>query len=52
MTLPSAMYDTIFTPTTNQCARLMVGYKSSPCISTLAAAGSSRAYSTPEDMQK
>ena len=53
ITLPSTMYDTTFTPTTNQCTRLMVGYKSSPCsISTLAAVGSGGAYSIPADMQK
>lgn len=52
ITLPAEMYDTTFTPTTNQCSRLMVGYKSSPCISTLAAAGSGGVYSTPADMQR
>lgn len=52
ISLPAGMYDTTFTPTTYQCARLMVGYKSSPCISTLAAAGSGGVYSTPADMQR
>lgn len=50
--LPAEMYDTTFTPTTNQWSRLMVGYKSGPYISTLVAAGSGGVYSTPADMQR
>ena len=51
ITRPLGMKDTTFTPSTEQCARLMVPAKSpSPCNSSLAAIGSGGVYSTPDDM--
>ncbi|PHM29720.1 D-alanyl-D-alanine-carboxypeptidase/endopeptidase AmpH [Xenorhabdus budapestensis] len=52
ITHPYKMKDTTLTPTQTQCARLMEGIKSSPCISTISAAGSGGVYSTPADMQR
>lgn len=52
ITHPYRMKDTTLTPTQSQCARLMAGVKSSPCVNTIAAAGSGGIYSTPEDMQR
>ncbi|WP_045968572.1 D-alanyl-D-alanine-carboxypeptidase/endopeptidase AmpH [Xenorhabdus doucetiae] len=52
ITRPYRMQDTTLTPTPSQCARLMAGVKSSPCVNTLAAAGSGGIYSTPADMQR
>ncbi|PHM37279.1 D-alanyl-D-alanine-carboxypeptidase/endopeptidase AmpH [Xenorhabdus innexi] len=52
ITLPYHMKDTTLTPTPAQCARLMEGIKSSPCLNTIAAAGSGGIYSTPADMQR
>ncbi|MBD2783837.1 D-alanyl-D-alanine-carboxypeptidase/endopeptidase AmpH [Xenorhabdus sp. DI] len=52
ITHPYRMKDTTLTPTQSQCARLMAGVKSSPCVNTLAAAGSGGIYSTPADMQR
>lgn len=51
ITRPLQMTDTTFTPSAEQCHRLMVAKKSaSPCLSTLASIGSGGIYSTPEDM--
>lgn len=50
ITQPYGMVDTTLTPTANQCARLMVGLRPSPCLNTVAAAGSGGVYSTPADM--
>lgn len=52
ITHPYRMKDTTLTPTPSQCTRLMVGVKSSPCVNTIAAAGSGGIYSTPADMQR
>ncbi|PHM50753.1 D-alanyl-D-alanine-carboxypeptidase/endopeptidase AmpH [Xenorhabdus miraniensis] len=52
ITRPYRMKDTTLTPTQSQCARLMAGVKSSPCVNTIAAAGSGGIYSTPADMQR
>lgn len=52
ITLPLGMKDTTYTPSPEQCSRLMVGKGASPCISTTAAIGSGGVYSTPEDMQR
>ncbi|MDC9594056.1 D-alanyl-D-alanine-carboxypeptidase/endopeptidase AmpH [Xenorhabdus sp. IM139775] len=52
ITRPYRMKDTTLTPAPSQCARLMAGVKSSPCVNTLAAAGSGGIYSTPADMQR
>nr|WP_314264059.1 D-alanyl-D-alanine-carboxypeptidase/endopeptidase AmpH [uncultured Moellerella sp.] len=52
VTAPAKMDSTSYSPTPAQCARLMVGFKPSPCHNTLAAAGSGGVYSTPADMQK
>ncbi|WP_130830975.1 D-alanyl-D-alanine-carboxypeptidase/endopeptidase AmpH [[Erwinia] mediterraneensis] len=51
ITRPLGMKDTTFTPSPEQCRRLMVPEKgASPCNNTLAAIGSGGVYSTPEDM--
>ncbi len=51
VTRPLGMKDTTFTPSPDQCQRLMVAEKGpSPCNNTLAAIGSGGVYSTPEDM--
>ncbi|MDU4093340.1 MAG: D-alanyl-D-alanine-carboxypeptidase/endopeptidase AmpH [Pantoea sp.] len=51
VTRPLGMKDTTFTPSPDQCKRLMVPERgASPCGNTLAAIGSGGVYSTPEDM--
>ena len=51
VTRPLGMKDTTFTPSPEQCSRLMVAEKgASPCDNTLAAIGSGGVYSTPDDM--
>ncbi|CAX61426.1 D-alanyl-D-alanine-carboxypeptidase/endopeptidase AmpH [Erwinia billingiae] len=51
ITRPLGMKDTTFTPSPDQCRRLMVAAKgASPCMNTLAAIGSGGIYSTPDDM--
>lgn len=51
ITRPLGMKDTTFTPSPEQCSRLMVAEKgASPCTNTLAAIGSGGVYSTPDDM--
>ncbi len=51
ITRPLGMKDTTFTPSPEQCSRLMVAQKgASPCTNTLAAIGSGGIYSTPDDM--
>lgn len=51
ITRPLGMKDTTFTPSPDQCARLMIAEKgASPCNNTLAAIGSGGIYSTPDDM--
>jgi len=51
VTRPLGMKDTTFTPSPDQCARLIVPAKSpSPCNNSLAAIGSGGVYSTPDDM--
>ena len=51
ITRPLGMKDTTFTPSPDQCGRLMVAEKgASPCMNTLAAIGSGGVYSTPDDM--
>jgi len=53
ITRPLGMKDTTFTPSPDQCKRLMVAEKgASPCNNTLAAIGSGGVYSTPEDMMR
>ncbi|MBI6550320.1 D-alanyl-D-alanine-carboxypeptidase/endopeptidase AmpH [Xenorhabdus lircayensis] len=52
ITRPYRMKDTTLTPTHSQCVRLMAGVKPSPCVNTIAAAGSGGIYSTPADMQR
>ncbi|KHD27259.1 D-alanyl-D-alanine-carboxypeptidase/endopeptidase AmpH [Xenorhabdus nematophila] len=52
ITRPYRMKDTTLSPTQSQCARLMEGIKPSPCVNTIAAAGSGGIYSTPADMQR
>ncbi|MDR0219258.1 MAG: D-alanyl-D-alanine-carboxypeptidase/endopeptidase AmpH [Enterobacteriaceae bacterium] len=52
ITRPYNMKDTTLAPTRAQCERLMAGANSSPCLSTIAAAGSGGIYSTPADMQR
>lgn len=50
---PLGMKDTTFTPSPDQCKRLMVAEKgASPCNNTLAAVGSGGVYSTPGDMMR
>ncbi|MBK0099000.1 D-alanyl-D-alanine-carboxypeptidase/endopeptidase AmpH [Erwinia sp. S63] len=51
VTRPLGMKDTTFTPSPDQCQRLMIPEKgASPCNNTLAAIGSGGVYSTPDDM--
>jgi len=53
ITRPLGMKDTTFTPSPDQCQRLMVAAKgASPCDNTLAAIGSGGVYSTPGDMMR
>lgn len=53
VTRPLGMKDTTFTPSPDQCQRLMVPEKgASPCNNTLAAIGSGGVYSTPDDMAR
>lgn len=53
ITRPLGMKDTTFTPSPDQCKRLMVAERgASPCNNTLAAIGSGGAYSTPADMMR
>lgn len=53
ITRPLGMKDTTFTPSPDQCKRLMVAEKgASPCNNTLAAIGSGGVYSTPGDMMR
>ena len=53
ITRPLGMKDTTFTPSLDQCRRLMVAEKgASPCDNTLAAIGSGGVYSTPGDMMR
>ena len=53
ITRPLGMKDTTFTPSLDQCKRLMVAEKgASPCNNTLAAIGSGGVYSTPGDMMR
>ncbi|CAM7516846.1 D-alanyl-D-alanine-carboxypeptidase/D-alanyl-D-alanine-endopeptidase [Grimontella sp. AG753] len=53
ITRPLGMKDTTFTPSPDQCRRLMVAEKgASPCDNTLAAIGSGGVYSTPGDMMR
>jgi D-alanyl-D-alanine-carboxypeptidase/D-alanyl-D-alanine-endopeptidase len=53
ITRPLGMKDTTFTPSPDQCGRLMVAEKgASPCNNTLAAIGSGGVYSTPGDMMR
>ncbi len=47
------MKDTTYTPSPDQCRRLMVAERgASPCNNTLAAIGSGGVYSTPGDMMR
>ncbi|MCI0222698.1 D-alanyl-D-alanine-carboxypeptidase/endopeptidase AmpH [Cronobacter sakazakii] len=53
ITRPLGMKDTTFTPSPDQCKRLMIAEKgASPCNNTLAAIGSGGIYSTPDDMMR
>ncbi|EPT8338114.1 beta-lactam-binding protein [Enterobacter hormaechei subsp. xiangfangensis] len=53
ITRPLGMKDTTYTPSPDQCKRLMVAEKgASPCNNTLAAIGSGGVYSTPGDMMR
>lgn len=53
ITRPLGMKDTTFTPSPDQCKRLMIAEKgASPCDNTLAAIGSGGVYSTPGDMMR
>ncbi|MDX7992519.1 D-alanyl-D-alanine-carboxypeptidase/endopeptidase AmpH [Xenorhabdus littoralis] len=52
ITRPYRMKDTTLMPTQSQCTRLIAGIKPSPCVNTIAAAGSGGIYSTPADMQR
>ncbi|EOV9548458.1 D-alanyl-D-alanine-carboxypeptidase/endopeptidase AmpH [Cronobacter sakazakii] len=53
ITRPLGMKDTTFTPSPDQCKRLMIAEKgASPCDNTLAAIGSGGVYSTPDDMMR
>ncbi|MTH46211.1 D-alanyl-D-alanine-carboxypeptidase/endopeptidase AmpH [Intestinirhabdus alba] len=53
ITRPLGMKDTTFTPSPDQCRRLMIAEKgASPCNNTLAAVGSGGVYSTPGDMMR
>ena len=52
-TTPLGMNETGFTPTINQCSRLMRGaHAQGPCTDTLQSAGSAGIYSTAADMTK
>ncbi len=51
ITQPLGMKDTTFTPSVDQCNRLIIpGKGASPCLNTLAAVGSGGVYSTPDDI--
>lgn len=53
ITLPLGMKDTTFTPSPDQCKRLMIAERgASPCDNTLAGEGSGGVYSTPGDMMR
>ncbi|MCI0288393.1 D-alanyl-D-alanine-carboxypeptidase/endopeptidase AmpH [Cronobacter sakazakii] len=53
ITRPLGMKDTTFTPSPDQCKRLMIAEKgASPCNNTLAAIGSGGVYSTADDMMR
>ena len=52
VTAPLAMKDTTFSPSAAQCARLLRGVETSPCVNTSAALGSGGVYSTAADMQR
>lgn len=53
ITRPLGMKDTTYTPSPDQCRRLMVAERgASPCNNTLAAIGSGGVYSTPGDMMR
>ncbi len=53
ITRPLGMKDTTFTPSPDQCGRLMIAEKgASPCDNTIAAQGSGGVYSTPDDMMR
>ncbi|WP_420854359.1 D-alanyl-D-alanine-carboxypeptidase/endopeptidase AmpH [Rosenbergiella australiborealis] len=53
ITRPLGMKDTTFTPSPDQCRRLIVPRDhASPCGNTLAAIGSGGLYSTPDDMER
>lgn len=52
VTGPLAMRDTTFSPSPAQCARLLRGVETSPCVNTSAAIGSGGVYSTAADMQR
>lgn len=50
---PLGMKDTTYTPSLEQCNRLIVpAHNASPCVSTLAAIGSGGIYSTANDMAR
>ena len=50
---PLGMKDTTYTPSPDQCKRLMVAERgASPCNNALAAIGSGGVYSTPSDMMR
>ncbi len=53
ITRPLGMKDTTYTPSPDQCRRLMVAERgANPCNNTLAAIGSGGVYSTPGDMMR
>lgn len=53
VTQPLGMKDTTYTPSPEQCSRMIVPARgASPCQNSLAAIGSGGIYSTPEDMQR
>lgn len=53
VTQPLGMKDTTYTPSPEQCSRMIVPASgASPCQNSLAAIGSGGIYSTPEDMQR
>lgn len=53
VTKPLGMKDTTYTPSPEQCSRMIVPARgASPCQNSLAAIGSGGIYSTPEDMQR
>jgi D-alanyl-D-alanine-carboxypeptidase/D-alanyl-D-alanine-endopeptidase len=52
-TTPLGMAETTFTPTSGQCARLLISaHDEGPCTSTVNSAGSSGLYSTANDMAR